>query len=164
MKRLCTLRLSLVSLGAALLLVLIPVSAFAMGHGGGGGGGGGRGGGGGGGGDPGGGGGGYGGGGGNGGGGMGGGGGPGGGGGGGGYGNHGGNGNDNSDKPQMLWYDSLDAALSSAGKESAPALAVIYRGDNASDKQALDLMSSWPQAIKLSSKEFAAVRVKAESD
>jgi hypothetical protein len=65
----------------------------------------------------------------------------------------------------MQWYDSLDAASTwSTSKNSAPVLAVVYRTDNASDKQALDLMSSWPQAIKLSNSDMAAVKIRADSD
>src|SRR5207249_2756596 len=71
---------------------------------------------------------------------------------------------DNADMPQMQWYDSLDAAQTAAAKSSAPVLAVIFRSDNPSDKQALELMSSWPLAIKLSAAEMAAVQIRAESD
>ena len=60
------------------------------------------------------------------------------------------------------WEDSLGAAISSAGQDAIPVMAVIRRNLVQEDQKAVDRMASWPQMIQLSQESVAPIKLSAE--
>ncbi|HYF50178.1 MAG TPA: hypothetical protein VEJ63_12285 [Planctomycetota bacterium] len=72
---------------------------------------------------------------------------------------------EDEEKPEMKWYDSLDDAGTWATQNSGPIMGVVTRNEgNAADKQALEMLANWQAMIDLSTKKLAATKIDAGSD